>query len=268
MNSTYHFTPNDCQLHIRERLWDTPPVEMRERTESYSRLAIQNREFFWPKALSMAGLEWLYNEVFLPWAENPASYAHPQTSVPIGGWVIDAGACEGFFSMFALEHGAGYVLAVEPVSELGAALTFTFAQSKYRGRIDILRSALASEVGTLFLQADSNQIWNSNVLHCNSNANTVRVWTTTIDELVKTNGLTDSGLIKMDIEGGEMAALQGAIFTLKEYKPHLAIAVYHGYENAVRCREIILSANPGYCVEFRGMYAWLSPPRPYLLFAW
>jgi len=90
----------------------------------------------------------------------------------------------------------------------------------------------------------------------------------TIDEMVKTTCLSGAGLIKMDIEGAEMLALEGATKTLSMLKPKLAIAVYHDYSNAMLCRDIILKANSEYKVVFRGMYLWMKPPRPYLLFAY
>ena len=72
----------------------------------------------------------------------------------------------------------------------------------------------------------------------------------------------------MDIEGYEMTALSGALNVLKEYKPALAVAVYHDLENARTCAALIKGANPTYKIEFRGCYGYLDPPRPYMVFAY
>jgi len=230
---------------------------------------VQGSKFYWPVDLATSGLGWLYAEVFTPWLENPSSYAHPQTPIPAGGWVMDAGACEGFFSMQALAQGAKKVLAVEPVPALQGTLRQTFREQRQTGQIDILACALSDHAGWALLESGVDHVWDSSIVATpTAQRPHDRVETVTVDEIVAQHGLEGPGLIKMDIEGAEVEALRGATRTLQTLKPRLAIAVYHSHLNALRCRDVILAANADYTVEFRGMYAWFKPPRPHLLFAW
>ena len=50
---------------------------------------------------------------------------------------------------------------------------------------------------------------------------------TTIDDYVTSSGLEKLDFIKMDIEGAERGALQGAVNTIKIMRPKLSISVYH-----------------------------------------
>ena len=54
-----------------------------------------------------------------------------------------------------------------------------------------------------------------------------QIETTSIDDFVRRNGIARIDFIKMDIEGAELVALQGAAATIRTFKPKLAIAVYH-----------------------------------------
>ncbi|MFZ1689258.1 MAG: FkbM family methyltransferase [Flavobacteriales bacterium] len=55
----------------------------------------------------------------------------------------------------------------------------------------------------------------------------VAVKTLTIDDMVSRTAVPRVDFIKMDIEGAEMHALKGASATIKQFKPKLAICVYH-----------------------------------------
>lgn len=68
----------------------------------------------------------------------------------------------------------------------------------------------------------------------NSQHHTLEVSTVTIDDFVKQESLSRVDFIKMDIEGSELNALQGAEQTLRTYRPKLAIALYHQLNDFVR----------------------------------
>src|SRR5207253_3138935 len=54
---------------------------------------------------------------------------------------------------------------------------------------------------------------------------------TTIDKHVAGNKIPRIDFIKMDIEGAELPALQGAAETLRRWRPRLAISLYHRQED-------------------------------------
>lgn len=261
----YKFSPKDVSLHWRERSWTLPEIKLIEEGREFRQFKIEGRNFYWPSGFEYKSLAWLYNEVFYPPVNNPASYVHPAIDIS-DGWVMDCGACEGFFGMFALEKGAKSVIAVEPIFELKKALEMTFSREIKNGCFAIIPAALGKENGETALQIFHDKAYDSKISKDSGGA--IKVQLRTIDSIAKDFNLKGKGLIKMDLEGAEMEALQGTKEVLKEMKPKLAIAVYHGYENAQQCGEIILNANPEYRIEFRGMYGWFSPPRPYMLFAY
>jgi len=70
--------------------------------------------------------------------------------------------------------------------------------------------------------------------------------TLSIDDLVQTRNLSTVDFIKMDIEGAELPALRGAIKTLKEHKPKLAISIYHSVGDFANIAPWLDSLNLGY----------------------
>lgn len=74
------------------------------------------------------------------------------------------------------------------------------------------------------------------------------IYGTTIDSVV---GNDDISMIKMDLEGAELKALQGAELTIKRCHPRLAISVYHNPEDIIELADYILSINSDYKLYFR-----------------
>ena len=71
----------------------------------------------------------------------------------------------------------------------------------------------------------------------------VRIPVTSIDQELAGKRIT---FIKMDIEGAEMKALQGASRAIAEQHPKLAICLYHHPEHILSVPLLILSLYPGY----------------------
>ena len=69
------------------------------------------------------------------------------------------------------------------------------------------------------------------------NANSIEVSTVTVDELVKTLGLDQVNLLKIDVEGAECLALKGAENTLKTFHPLVCFEKGEGDQEAVNLLE-------------------------------
>jgi hypothetical protein len=77
----------------------------------------------------------------------------------------------------------------------------------------------------------------------------VQVPLTTIDHLVEELNLPRVDFIKMDIEGAELKALEGAQRTLAKWWPRLSIAAYHAPDHPGRIPVLIRKALASYRME-------------------
>jgi FkbM family methyltransferase len=76
-----------------------------------------------------------------------------------------------------------------------------------------------------------------------SNNNAVE--TLTIDHYAREKGIR-ADFIKLDIEGAELKALQGAEKILREHRPKLAVCLYHSMQDFIRIPEYLDSLGLGY----------------------
>jgi hypothetical protein len=70
--------------------------------------------------------------------------------------------------------------------------------------------------------------------------------TRTIDSLVDEGAVARVDFLKMDVEGSELRALQGAEMTLRRWKPRLAISLYHEFEDFFTIPLWLNDLNVGY----------------------
>ena len=131
---------------------------------------------------------------------SPHRYISDSFSVNRGDYILDAGAAEGIFALDHIEE-AGKVYLIEMDDSWIEALEHTF--KPYKDKVIIIKGFLGDN-------------------------NTVAEDFTSIDKIVGNDRLD---FVKMDIEGGEVAALRGGEKVLKMLKPRLAVCAYHNVED-------------------------------------
>lgn len=147
-----------------------------------------------------------------------------------GDVVIDGGANVGFYTLaLASRVGpSGRVIAFEPVPSNLERLKKNLHLNSGMKQIQLVESALWNQPDRLKLsQSDHNE----------NNAGTFSVAQSSqgnqyfecpavrLDDMVKQSGVQRVAAIKLDIEGAEKWALQGAATTLRESKPVVALEV-------------------------------------------
>lgn len=206
----------------------------------------------------------IYNEIFIPYKENPHAYITDFLNLEKGDIVIDAGACEGFFIKYALNKEAAKIFAFEPLAVLQKGLKYTFREEIKKRIVEIISSSLSDTNGFCRMKSGKDFICESHI----DNNHSGEIPMATIDTIFREKALRRVDFIKMDVEGWELKVLEGAKNVLQKHKPKLSIAVYHKYENAYKARELIMTINPTYKTVFGGCYMFEKPYRPYMVYAY
>lgn len=113
-------------------------------------------------------------------------------------------------------------------------------------RIEFYQNGVGSEAGVFYL------VGTEEAARCEEtgNENAVKV------EIVKLDDVISTGIsyLKLDIEGMELDALKGAERLIREYKPKLAVSVYHKMEDMVEIPNYIKGLNLGYRFYLRHLW--------------
>ena len=76
----------------------------------------------------------------------------------------------------------------------------------------------------------------------------IHIETVRLDDILRGKQIS---FIKMDIEGSELEALQGAEEIIRNQKPKLAICVYHKKEDIISIPSLLLKYNSNYKFKLR-----------------
>jgi FkbM family methyltransferase len=155
-------------------------------------------------------------------------YAHPQVRVQAGDAVIDGGAASGDTLALFLEAAGstGRIHCFEPTPESFAHLQ-ACADGLGCAGVHPVQAALWNQNGQVrffesFAMSHGNRIGQGG-----QQEGGVQVEAVTLDSFVERAGIDRLDLIKLDIEGAELAALQGARETIRRFRPKLQICLYH-----------------------------------------
>jgi FkbM family methyltransferase len=164
---------------------------------------------------------------------NPVELAAFRAALRPGDHALDVGANVGPYTLlFARCVGpSGRVLALEPAPEAFDGLTRHVALNGFADRVTPLNVAASDRAGTARLAVDGFQGTNHLVGggstesdRTTDGAASIEVRTVTVDELCERERIRPA-LLKVDVEGAEMAVLRGAAETIRRMGERLSLFV-------------------------------------------
>ena len=143
-----------------------------------------------------------------------------------GGVVYDLGANVGFYSVIAarLVGPSGRVVAVEPFAASAARVRENARLNGFE-TVDVVEAAVGAAEGRAWLRTDRGDPVTFRLAADRQSAG-VEVAVTTVDALVAA-GRPPPTVVKLDVEGAEVAALHGMAATLAAHRPSVLAEVHH-----------------------------------------
>jgi len=169
-------------------------------------------------------------------------YDQPEIQVRRGDIVVDAGANLGVFTRFALNRGAELVIAIEPEPVNAACFKHTFADELRAGRVTLLEAALWRTGECLPFRGDGDA---GAVVRGETGTHTF-VRGISLDHALSEMKIQRIDMIKMDVEGAERQALDGARRTIATFTPRMAISIEHNLHDDLELSRLVEEINPAY----------------------
>ena len=154
--------------------------------------------------------------------------------------LVDCGAFDGDTiekAKSATADSFAKIIALEPEPANFATLQTRYGQDQ---RIQLVPCGAAEAQKTAFFHGGMGEM---SYASADAASNGMAITMTTLDSLLSH---TKPTLLKMDIEGGEAAALAGAEETIRTHRPKLAISVYHRPADLIELPRQICKYADGY----------------------
>lgn len=159
-----------------------------------------------------------------------------------GDTVYDVGAHIGYYALCAAKAAGpnGRVIAFEPLP-VNIAFLKGHLRANNVGNVDLISACVADKAGVASFDDGGGTGRGGIQPHGDRKVETV-----SLDALCESGTIPPPKVIKMDIEGGETAALRGAVEVLSAFHPTLFLST-HG--DAIRESCISLLKGQGYLIE-------------------
>ena len=177
-------------------------------------------------------------------------YGSGDQAVQSGDIVLDCGANVGTDTRAWVEIGAKLVVAIEPAPENIECLRRNFKNEIASGQVILIEKGVWDKEDTLTFRVDpKNSAADSFVISHEGSASVAHIPVTTIDRIVDDLHLARVDYIKMDVEGAEQRALEGARRTIARDRPKLTLATEHRLDDAETLIAAVNRIRPGYRME-------------------
>lgn len=160
-----------------------------------------------------------------------------------GDYVIEGGSFQGETTVWLAScvNAEGRIYAFEIDSKNIDLIDRNIKRNHFEDRVRIINKGLWDENTVLHLEENS---YSTKCVENSSSQEMAHV--IQIDSYVEQNKVEKVDFIKMDIEGAELRALKGAAKTIQQFKPKLAICVYHKPDDLLEIPFYIKSLVPEY----------------------
>ena len=159
--------------------------------------------------------------------------------------IIDVGAFIGDSSIVLSKYTDDKVYAFEPVEYNYNIMLNTIKLNNIKN-VEPIRMALGNMDRFIYFNKMNQLVFLTpdNFTENNDMEKDI-IKMSTLDKFVYENNI-NVGLIKTDLEGFEQPFLEGAIDTIKKYRPILMISIYHNYKDFFEIKPMIEELNLGY----------------------
>lgn len=164
---------------------------------------------------------------------------------------VDIGGNIGYYAMLEarLVGPRGKVIAIEPMPENSAQLCKNVEANGYQN-IHIHKVAIGDQDGSALIYISGKSNWHS-MRPTTSTIGELKVRVATLDSLLAPYDLPSVDLVRMDLEGYEVTAIEGMKRTLVKYGPRLLVELHpHLVGTAAIEKYLRLLENLGYTIEW------------------